>query len=103
MLRKLLLLLALAGASSVLPVSADEVVRWVDEDGVTHFGNAQFAPSGEGEPVKLPPANGMDVPDTRGLKRRDAPTRMNMFVLDRPKFDNPRGWRGHDNRRIRAR
>ncbi len=103
MLRKLLLLLALAGAFVVSPVTAEEVVSWADEKGVTHFGNAQFAPSGRGEPVDLKPANGMDVPDLRALGRRNSPKKMKSVVLDRPKLENPRGWRGFGNRRPRGR
>ena len=80
------------------PGIAGEVTKWVDESGVTHFGNPQFAPAGAGEAVTLRPANGMDVPDMAILKQRNTPTAMKATVLERTKKKNPRGWRGHDGR-----
>jgi hypothetical protein len=47
---KLLIALAL-NVVLVSNATADEVVRWVDENRITHFCNAKFAPPGRGEAV----------------------------------------------------
>ena len=48
--------------STAVPATAGDIVRWMDADGVTHFGNPQFGPS-HAEQVEVAPANGMDVPE----------------------------------------
>ncbi len=80
-------------------VAATEVATWVDEHGVTHFGNAQFAPPGAAASVEVPPANGMDVVKTRRTSddRGRGPA---VSVLKRSRLENPRGFRGYDGRRI---
>ena len=98
MLRKLLIALALCASSMSTLSFADEVVRWVDEDGVTHFGNAQFAPAGSGEKITLANANAMDVPDLGILHRSNARKPMKVTMLERTKMKNPRGWRGYNRR-----
>ncbi len=103
MFRKLLFTVILCVILVPSFASADEVVKWVDENGVTHFGNPQFAPSGQGRVVEVPPANAMDVPDTTTLGRQAAAKNMNMVVLDRPTMENPRGWRGYNKRHRRGR
>ena len=103
MLRKYMFALAISVAFLPSMAIADEVVRWVDENGVTHFGNPQFAPAGEGQAVRVAPANGMDVPDTGVLGRQSASKNMNMTVLERPTMENPRGWRGYSARPQRKR
>jgi hypothetical protein len=80
-------------------VAATEVATWVDEHGVTHFGNAQFAPPGAATSVAVPPANGMDVVQTRATAadRGRGPA---VSVLKRSRMENPRGFRGYEGRRI---
>ena len=93
MLRKLLYLMAFGALISASSAAADEIVRWVDENGVTHFGNAQFAPQGEGERVEVQRANGMDAPNLEILNR--TPQRrqqMNGVVMERTHTKNPRGF-----------
>ena len=77
---------------------AAEVVKWVDEDGVTHFGNPQFAPPAEGETVSLQPANGMAVPDTSRLPAAKRSGRQ-VVTLKKPEKKNRRGWRGYRSQR----
>ena len=98
MLRKLLIALVLCAPVYAQQSIAGEVVKWVDEDGVTHFGNAQFAPAGGGEAVKIERANGMAVPKLGILNKQEKRTRMNVTVLERSDLENPRGWRGHHSR-----
>ena len=98
MLRKLLFAMALCAPVISSTAAADEVVKWVDEDGITHFGNAQFAPSGAGEMVNIKPANGMDPTDLSILQARKSSRPMNMTTLNRPVLENPRGFRGFHSR-----
>ena len=79
-------------------VSADDVVKWVDEQGITHFGNAQFAPAGTASTVKLHPANAMDATDTRILGHVRQASGGRVAVLKRSHVSNPRGFRGFTNR-----
>ena len=77
--------------------SAEDVVKWVDEQGITHFSNAQFAPAGRASEVNLHPANAMDVPDTSSLGQAGR-TSGRVAVLKRTHVSNPRGFRGFDKR-----
>ena len=68
-LRKHLYLVAIIGITSAGSVAAGGIAHWVDENGVTHFGNPQFAPAGEGVLIEVTATNIMDVPvapPTRG-------------------------------------
>ena len=84
----LILLVALFAAGGV---AANDVMRWTDENGVTHFGSPQFAPT-EAESVDVEPANGMAVPSNTGDPLTDArgPT---FTKLEMAPKKNPRGWR----------
>ncbi len=100
MLRKLLYLMAFGALWLTSSAAADEIVRWVDENGVTHFGNAQFAPQGAGERVEIQDANGMDVPNLNILNRTPEHRELNGVVVERAHIKNPRGWRGYWKRSI---
>ena len=76
---------------------AGEIAIWVDQNGVTHFGNPQFAPPGEGQAVTVKPANGMD-PVASNSSRRSSSSGPNVSVLERTRVENPRGFRGYDGR-----
>ncbi|XOV85655.1 MAG: DUF4124 domain-containing protein [bacterium] len=78
-------------------VYAGEVATWVDANGVTHFGNPQFAPPGEAQVVDVKPANGMDVVNTSDVRRAGS-NGPRVSVLERTHFENPRGFRGFDRR-----
>lgn len=80
---------ALGGATA----QAGEIARWVDADGVTHFGNPQFAPD-QAVPVQVTPANRMDVPESlpASATRRGGPS---VVVLEKEANRQTRGWRGH--------
>ncbi len=98
MSRKLLFLLACSTLCLAPSAFAGDVVKWVDANGVTHFGNAQFAPREGAERIELQEANGMDVPDLRVLDRTQTPRELNGVVVKRQQTKNPRGWRGYWNR-----
>jgi len=87
---------AIAGA---FPAIAGEVVRWVDENGVTHFGEPQFAPA-EHTPVDIAPANGMVPARYSGGAADRGPT---FIHLERPRMENKRGFRGYYSRESRSR
>ena len=100
MLRNVLFAIGFSFCASV--TFADEVVTWTDANGVTHFGNAQFAPAGKGQAVDIKPANAMDAPDTskvRGSRHNQGPS---VVTLDRPLVKNPRGFRGFNARSKRG-
>ena len=103
MLRKLLILLACSTLFVTGSAAADEVVKWVDADGVTHFGNAQFAPREGAERVDLKEANGMDAPNLMILERAPEYRQLNGVVVERAHVKNPRGWRGYFNRPVERR
>ena len=76
--------------------SAEQVTKWVDENGVVQFGNAQFAPPGQGEQVTILPANGAELPEAAPQANRRAG---GQFVLvQHTQVKNPNGFRGHNNR-----
>jgi hypothetical protein len=52
---------------------AGEIVRWVDEDGVTQFTDGQFS-AGPATVVQVQPANGMVVPISPETHRGGSPT-----------------------------
>jgi len=62
MLPKSLITIGFCSLMSANIALANDVVTWQDDNGVTHFGNAQFAPAGQGDEVRLQPANAMQVP-----------------------------------------
>ena len=101
MSHKLLLVIALCVPFTSGSAFADDMVKWVDENGAVNFGNAQFAPAGTGERVALHPANGMHVPNLSILNRRASRQEMNIVMIKRVHMENPRGWRGFQSGRRR--
>ena len=85
-------IIALLAASAA---QAGEIVRWVDADGVVHFGDRQAAPSQGSETVQLRSANSMDAPDTSVLRQDQ---QAQVVKLKRPQRENERGWRGYESR-----
>jgi hypothetical protein len=51
---------ALLAASAL--ATADEIVRWVDNNGRIHFTSAQLAPPQQGKVIEVEDTNSMDVP-----------------------------------------
>jgi len=76
-----------------VPVCADDIVTWVDGDGVTHFTNARLAP-GDAERVEVAPANGMAVPEEVPSSRSSGrgPTAV---IIEKPANRETIGFRGH--------
>jgi len=73
------------------------VVTWVDDDGVTHFGNPQFAPSSGADEVRLQPANIMQVPQgAESISVRKGGTRV--VTVSKTARKNKRGFRGYGAR-----
>ena len=84
-----------------MPASANEISRWTDAEGNVHFGNPQFAPSGQGEAVHVHTANAMDVPEV--ARTRDRAGTPSVSYLKKAAKQNPRGWRGFNARKAKGR
>ena len=89
-------LVAFVGAAA----QAAEIAKWVDEDGVTHFGNPQFAPPADSEKITVQDANAMEVPDASGFTRSRSNHRPYVYLKKASK-KNKRGWRGFRSQRQR--
>jgi len=72
---------------------ADEIVRWVDADGVTHFSDPHLA-AAPAAVVEVQPANGMAVPM---VTAKPSSTRPAFTKLSKPEKKNKRGWRGYQS------
>ena len=82
----ILTLAFLAGSAT----AGEPIARWVDENGVTHFGDAQFAPA-EAELQSVAPANGMHAPSV--VTRASSSQAASWSVISLPPKKNPIGWR----------
>ena len=92
-IRPLLSAGALVFAAYSMSGQAEVIAKWVDEEGVTHFGNPQFAP-GDVDAVTLVevgPANGMVVPTVVAETNH----RSRVVVIKKKGKSNPRGWQGY--------
>ena len=58
----LLSLFVIGYLSVATPVQAEKVMRWVDQDGITHFGNTPPVGQTNVEEVHVQPTNKADVP-----------------------------------------
>ena len=87
-----LLLTGLGLVMITVDTSADEVSRWVDENGVTHFTSTQFAPA-DAQRVQVADANTMDVPDTSVLTRTEDRGGPAFSKVTLPEKKNKKGWR----------
>lgn len=87
-LKATMTLLVLISATSAV-ADAEPIARWVDEDGITHFGDRQFAPS-TAETIEISRPNGMAVPETSGVGSSNGP-RWTKLTL--PPKQNRKGWR----------
>ena len=78
---------------SATTAAAGTISRWVDAEGVTHFGDGQFAPA-NAETVIIQPANGMVKPEmsltpsARGSQGGPVWTKLSL-----PEKQNVKGWR----------
>jgi len=92
--------MAIAVAAMLITASSfatePAIARWVDADGVTHFGNPQFAPPQSHSTVAVNPTNTMAVP-AKVVRDPDGAGPA-VFTLDRSKFTNKRGFRGYHSR-----
>ncbi len=91
--------LALFLLLALQPVSAESIARWVDADGVTHFGNPQFAPAGA-KMVEVAPTNGMAVPEN--VPSRQASTTRWSLITRAPRKLTPLERVGNRNRNRRG-
>lgn len=83
----LILTAALSGAQTA---AAETIARWVDAEGVIHFGDVLLAPP-HAELKEVGPANAMDPPQTQPTSRSaGGPT---WSLIDLPPKQNPKGWR----------
>lgn len=90
------LVFGLVLASASFNVLGSEIARWVDADGITHFGNPQFAPPQAYEAVYVEPTNGMTAP--QAPVTRITSTGPAVVTLERPRMRNKAGFRGYSNR-----
>ncbi len=81
-----LCLMAVLGAAHA---NDDRIARWVDADGVTHFGDASIAPV-EATEVQVVATNGMDNPGDVDLGSSRGPV---WTVIDPAPKQNKKGWR----------
>ena len=84
-------LMAATGVVSANASADETVARWVDEDGVTHFGSPQFAPS-TATSVRVAPTNGMDAPENTATVQSSA-SRPVWTVIGQAEKQNRIGWR----------
>lgn len=88
--KKLAVCITILVLSGPAAFAAESISRWVDENGVTHFSNGQFAPA-NAEQITVDAANGMDVPAVVPSARQSSgPT---WSKISMPPKQNPRGWR----------
>jgi len=86
-----LLSMAAAGQANA-ETSESGIATWVDGNGVTHFGNSQFAPA-NARSVDVAPANGMDVPAAVSSSGRQSGKPSLVAIKKKPNRQT-RGWRG---------
>ena len=91
-------ILMLSAALNAAETQANsDIVKWVDSQGVTHFGHQQFAPPDNHEAVEIKPANGMVAPSIPAGSNANS-HRLHVVKLDRSKLKNKRGFRGYSGR-----
>jgi hypothetical protein len=84
------LTLCLMAALGAAHANANNITRWVDDQGVTHFGDASLAPA-EATEVQVAATNGMDKPSgIASSSRHNGPV---WTVIDQAPKQNKRGWR----------
>jgi hypothetical protein len=82
-----LCLMAVIGAAHA---NDNNIVRWVDDQGVTHFGDARIGPA-EATEVQVAATNGMDKPSgVASSSKRNGPV---WTVIDQAPKQNKNGWR----------
>jgi hypothetical protein len=85
---------AMLGMAAAGPAQAADtnIATWVDANGVTHFGNGQFAPA-NAKSIAVEPANGMDVPAAvpSSSSRAGKPA---MVEIKKQPNRQTKGWRG---------
>lgn len=75
--------------------AAGEIVRWVDENGVTQFTDPQLA-AAPATTVDVQPANAMVVPTGAPTSTATGPS---FTRISKPPKKNKRGWRGYPTKR----
>jgi hypothetical protein len=75
--------------------AAGEIVRWVDENGVTQFTDPQLA-AAPATSVDVQPANGMIVPQGAPASTATGPS---FTKISKPPKKNKRGWHGYQRNR----
>ena len=72
------------------------ISRWVDEQGVTHFTNSQFAPASASS-VDIQRTNRMDVPTgSTAVSNGKTSTGPVFSKISLPPKKNPKGWRSRN-------
>lgn len=89
-----LLLILIAGSGSAALQARSDIATWIDDDGVTHFGNPQFAPPNSHTVVTVHPANTM-VATQAPAHTGNTASGPRVVTLNRGKQKNKRGFRGY--------
>ncbi len=71
-------------------MAEESVASWVDDQGVTHFGNPQFAPD-SAKMLEVADTNRMDIPKNAPADTANGPT---WSVIELAPKQNKKGWRG---------
>ena len=86
----LALTLCLTAVLGAAHANDETIARWVDDQGVTHFGDASIAPA-EAIEVQVAATNGMDTPSDVALSNRSSgPV---WTLIDQAPKQNKIGWR----------
>lgn len=93
LLRNTAIAVACALCLPLFASAAEKVSMWVDENGVTHFSNRQFAPE-HAEEVTIEKTNAMDVPEPATESASSASSGSGRWSkIDLPPKQNPKGRR----------
>ena len=81
------------GAGAGIPSAlADDIARWVDDKGVTHFSNTGLAPT-DAQRLEVGRTNGMEAPVAPTKEFRRGSRNGNWTKLTLPEKKNKKGWR----------
>ena len=91
--------LALVAGLVLSSASIAEIAHWIDDAGVHHYANPQFAPPGKATLITLQPANGMVVPVAAASSERGRPRMLKISKAPKHNKLGWRGWRGYRDSR----
>ena len=81
--------LILTAVAATGAMAEESIASWVDDQGVTHFGNRQFAPD-NAKMLEVADTNRMDIPKNVPADTSNGPT---WSVIEQAPKQNKKGWR----------